>query len=77
MNISHNKNAETFKVVGDWNTQAKRLKEKFTKLSDADLKFEAGKEDDLFKRLGTRLNKNRLEVITLIKKNQEETSKVL
>jgi hypothetical protein len=41
-------------------------------LTDADLKFEAGKENDLLQRVQTRLNKKREEVINIIKKFQTE-----
>jgi hypothetical protein len=39
-------------------------------LTDADLKFETGKEEDLLKRIETRLNKKRDEVINNIRKGQ-------
>ncbi len=61
---------ETFKVIGDWSVQSKQLKEKFSQLTDADLKFEAGKENDLLTRVETRLNKKREEVINIIRKGQ-------
>ncbi len=61
---------ESFKITGNWETQSKELKSKFSQLTDADLKFETGKENDLLKRVETRLNKNREEVINIIKKGQ-------
>jgi uncharacterized protein YjbJ (UPF0337 family) len=61
---------ETFKVKGNWDEQSKRLKSKFSQLTDADLKFDSGKEDEMLKRVQSRLNKNREEVITLIQNNQ-------
>lgn len=70
MDNTHNKTPETFKVTGDWDAQAKQLKEKFSQLTDADLKFEHGKEEELLTRVETRLNKNREEVINIIKKGQ-------
>jgi hypothetical protein len=63
---------ETFKIVGNWDDQSKRLKEKFAQLTDADLKFETGKESDLLTRVETRLNKKREEVINIIRKGQPE-----
>lgn len=72
MNTTQTKSPEVFKVTGDWKIQAKNLKDKFSQLTDADLKFEAGKENDLISRIETRLNKKREEVITLIKKAQTE-----
>ena len=62
------KATEEFKITGNWAEQAKALKAKFPKLTDADLKFEAGKEAQLVTRLTTALNKKKEEVITLIKK---------
>ena len=52
--------------------QSKTLKEKFPQLTDADLKFETGKDAELFARLEKRLNKKRDEVISLLKKGQLE-----
>ena len=70
MEKSQNKANESFKITGDWSKQSKQLKEKYPQLTDTDLKFETGKENDLFKRVETRLNKNREEVVNIIKKVQ-------
>jgi len=43
-------------------------------LTDADLKFEAGKENELLERIGKRLNKKREELINIIKKGQPKTA---
>lgn len=67
-----NETPESFKIVGNWDDQSKRLKEKFAQLTDADLKFETGKENDLLTRVETRLNKKREEVINIIRKGQPE-----
>lgn len=69
-NVKDQKHPGAFKITGDWKEQAKQLKAKFAQLTDADLKFEAGKENELLKRLEQRLNKNREEVINIIKKVQ-------
>jgi uncharacterized protein YjbJ (UPF0337 family) len=61
-----------FKIVGNWDVQSKALKEKFPQLTDADLKFENGKEDELLARVEKRLNKKRDGVISLLKKGQLE-----
>ena len=61
-----------YKIVGNWDEQSKTLKEKFPQLTDADLKFEIGKDAELFARLEKRLNKKRDEVISLLKKGQLE-----
>lgn len=72
MNSNENKNqsAEDFKITGNWETQSKGLKSKYSQLTDSDLKFEKGQENDLLKRVETKLNKKREEVINIIKKNQ-------
>jgi len=62
------KKAETFKITGNWTKQATELKEKYSQLTDADLKFEAGKENELLGRVETKLNKKREEVINIINK---------
>ncbi|MCD2422109.1 hypothetical protein LQ567_05000 [Niabella pedocola] len=61
---------ENFKMIGDWTSQSKILKERYPLLADADLKFEKGKENDLLARVGTRLNKKRDEVVNILKKVQ-------
>jgi hypothetical protein len=73
MENSQNKTVEAFKISGNWAEQSKELKSKFSQLTDTDLKFETGKENDLIKRIETRLNKNREEVINIIKKGQLKT----
>ena len=73
MENSQNKTAEAFKITGSWSNQSKELKGKFPQLTDEDLKFETGKENELLKRVETRLNKNREEVINIIKKGQPKT----
>jgi major membrane immunogen (membrane-anchored lipoprotein) len=60
----------TFKIDGNWNEQAKALQKEFSQLSDADLEFQDGKEEELLKRVETRLSKSRKEVIELITKAQ-------
>ena len=70
MENSKNKSTETFKITGNWENQSKELKGKYPQLTDADLKLEAGKENDLLERVETRLNKNREEVINIIRKGQ-------
>jgi len=74
MNTPETKKTDAFKIGGDWSAQSKKLKESFPQLTDADLKHEIGKENDLLKRVETRLNKKRDEVINIIKK--AETAKV-
>ena len=48
------------------------MKAKNPQLTDADLKFEAGKENEKISRLEKRLNKNHEEVIEILNKIQLE-----
>jgi hypothetical protein len=63
---------EPFKITGDWEAQSKLLKAKFSQLTSEDLKFIPGSENDLVKRVSSRLNKNHEEVISIIKKSSSE-----
>jgi hypothetical protein len=63
---------DAFKITADWSVLSQQLKEKFSQLTDSDLKFEPGKEGELLTRMETRLNKKREEVINIIKKGQPE-----
>jgi uncharacterized protein YjbJ (UPF0337 family) len=76
MDVNQNKakSNPAFKVSGNWENQSKELKGKFSQLTDSDLKFETGKENELLERVEKRLNKNRDEVITII--NNAQTEKV-
>ena len=65
---------EALKITGNWSNQAKALKEKYSQLTDSDLKFEAGKESDLIKRIETRLNKKHDEVVNILKKGVTSAS---
>lgn len=68
MDTNHNEGNKAFKITGDWKIQSGQLKEKFSQLTDYDLKFDEGKETELLDRMGTRLRKNREEVMDIIKK---------
>lgn len=59
-------------MYGDWTIQSSILKKLFPELTDKDLKFEAGKKDELLSKLESRLKKTKGEIITLIKKGQPE-----
>lgn len=69
-----NKGSEDFKMSGNWSDQSRELKNKYSQLTDEDLKFETGKENDMLQRVEKRLNKNREEVINIIKKGQQKTA---
>lgn len=66
--MEHNtkKKAAPFKVTGNWADQSKELRSKFSQLTDADVRLEDGKEEEMLNRVTTRLNKDREEVISLL-----------
>lgn len=49
-------------VKGNWNEQKVKLKAKFPTLTDADLRYENGKKDEMFTNLRTKLGKTREEL---------------
>jgi uncharacterized protein YjbJ (UPF0337 family) len=52
----------TLKIKGNWNEMKGKLKQKFAQLTDDDLMYQNGKEDELYGRLQQRLGKSREEV---------------
>jgi len=70
MEANHNKGQAPFKISGNWAEQCKQLQSKHAELTDADLKFETGKENELLTRLENRLDKNREDVINIIENCQ-------
>ena len=74
MDAKHNKSIKTLKISGNWSKQANDLKEKFTQLTNSDLKFEKERELDLIKRKPLRLRKKREKIIKIIKKGQPTTT---
>ena len=72
----YKKDREHFKITGDWNKQSKRLKVKFPKLTDSDLKFETGKENELLTRIKSRLGKKHPEVMNILKNQQNYGLKI-
>jgi len=53
-------------LKGNWNEQKGKLKQKFANLTDDDLKYAEGKEDELLGRLQKKLGKSKEEVEKLI-----------
>jgi len=56
----------TLKIKGTWNEVAGRLKQKFATLTDDDLLFIKGKEEELLGRLQKRLGKTKEEIRRLV-----------
>ena len=70
MSKEHVQSSEPFKMTGNWTNQSLLLQDKFAQLTDADLRFEEGKEEELLERIEARIHKKRDEVINIIKKGQ-------
>ena len=49
----------TSEIKGNWNEQKGKLKQKFGYLTDNDLMFEEGKEDEMLGRLQIKLGKTK------------------
>jgi uncharacterized protein YjbJ (UPF0337 family) len=69
MKLSYNK---VPKLFGNWETQTQELQKLYPELTDDDLQFIEGKENELISRMQSRLNKDRDDVIFIIKKSQSE-----
>ena len=61
-NIKMNKT----ELIGNWNEQKGKLKQKFASLTDDDLMFVEGKKDELFGRLQIKLGKSEEELHKII-----------
>jgi uncharacterized protein YjbJ (UPF0337 family) len=53
-------------LKGNWNETKGKLKQKFATLTDNDLLFEEGKEDELYGRLQAKLGKTKEQIQQLI-----------
>lgn len=60
------KNPSGFKLDAPWEKVKERMKENDINLTDADLEYEPGKEEDLLQRLEKLMNKPRQQVIAYI-----------
>ncbi|NTW24906.1 MAG: CsbD family protein [Lentimicrobium sp.] len=56
----------TTEIKGNWNEQKGKLKQKFGFLTDNDLLFDEGKEDEMLGRLQKKLGKTKDELKKLI-----------
>jgi uncharacterized protein YjbJ (UPF0337 family) len=57
---------ETTTLKGNWNEQKGLLKQKFASLTDNDLLFEEGKQDEMLGRLQIKLGKTKEELHKII-----------
>jgi len=56
----------TLKLKGNWNELKGKLKKNYAELTDNDLLYEEGREDELFGRLQQKLGKSKDEVRKMI-----------
>lgn len=57
---------DKLEIKGNWNEQKGKLKQKFANLTDDDLMFAEGKEDELLGRLQKKLGKSKEELHKII-----------
>ncbi len=55
-------------LKGDWNETKGKLKQKFAKLTNSDLLFIEGKEEEMLGRLQIKLGKTKEEILKIIAK---------
>lgn len=60
--LIRNSGMTTLELKGRWNEIRGKMKQKYAQLTDDDLTFEEGKEDELFGRLQKRLGKTKDEI---------------
>lgn len=53
-------------ILGYWNEKKEKIKQKYTNLTDQDLSFPEGKEKEMIERLGYKLGKTKMEMISMI-----------
>ena len=57
---------DTLRIKGNWNQMKGKIKQRYPDLTDDDLLFVAGKEDDLLGRIQRKTGKSRDEVVSYI-----------
>ena len=68
--MNKNKTIDTLVIGVDWAIQSKQMQRQFVILTDADVKLEKGKENELIDRIISRLHKKRREVVAMIRKGE-------
>ena len=53
-------------VIGYWNEKKEKLKEKYAAITDEDLRFNDGKEQEMMEMLGYKLQKSKAELRKII-----------
>jgi hypothetical protein len=68
--MNKNKTMDALVIGVDWAIQSKQMQRQFVILTDADMKLEKGKENELIDRIISRLHKKRKEVVAMIRKGE-------
>ncbi len=71
MSTTAQKSYGSFEMSGDWDAQVKRLKAKYSELTDTDLAFESGQLIALVERMEQRLKRGRAEVMSILREAQQ------
>ena len=58
--------SEEFKLRGNWNELKGKIKQQYANLTDDDLKYEEGKDDELVGRIQKKIGKSKEDVIRWI-----------
>jgi uncharacterized protein YjbJ (UPF0337 family) len=58
---------DKLEIKGNWNELKGKIKQKYADLTDDDLKYEDGKDDELLGRLQQKIGKGRDELVQWIK----------
>jgi uncharacterized protein YjbJ (UPF0337 family) len=58
---------DKLELKGTWNELKGKVKQKYADLTDDDLKYEEGKDDELLGRLQQKIGKGRDELVTWLK----------
>jgi len=53
-------------IIGYWDKKKEKLKQKFPFITDADLSYREGKEQEMIEMLGNKLGKSKQELLTII-----------
>ncbi|HRN38555.1 MAG TPA: CsbD family protein [Flavobacteriales bacterium] len=67
-------NTTSERIQGNWNELKGQLKQQFTQLTDQDLNYVEGKEEELYGRLQQKLGKTKDQVRELIQKQQAKAT---
>ena len=58
---------DTIEIKGNWKDQKNKLMAKFPTLVDADMRYEVGKEKDMFRMIEYKLRKTKREMLYIMR----------